>query len=642
MFGVSNNPAAIPAELVTNVFGAPHASIAFGPFSDGYIAQSSFLGCVQGVWDLGESGTMTLAIPNTPSGSGGSYKYVRVQVTQYRDSIYNQNAAVAIAGGTLVSQQQQTIQTVAPGRTWVVAQSVWRLGPPCPASESVVLTAGSNGSLIDQVVVDTLCLDFPCSSNITGNADAGQCSKANVTWTLPAVNGCTVTNVTSTPANGSTFLVGTTSVHSVITDGEGGTKTCDFNVIISDTQPPTVTCPANMTVARNPAQCGAFVAYSPTAADNCAGATAGGVPASGSLFPLGLTTVTCTATDAVGNVSSPCTFTVRVVDFTGDVPAFMPCWRGQPNSTFQQWAFSVSNNPASMPAELVTNAFGVPQASIAFGPFSDGYLDSSPFLGCVQGVWDSGESGTMTLAIPNTPSGSGGSYKYVRVQVTQYRDSIYNQNAAVAIAGGTLVSQQQQTIQTVAPGRTWVVAQSVWRLGPPCPASESVVLTAGSNGSLIDQVVVDTLCLDFPCPSNITGNADAGQCSKANVTWTLPAVNGCTVTNVTSTPANGSTFSVGTTWVTNVITDGEGGTKICAFTVTVTDNQPPVARGKNITVNLNALGQVTITGVALDNGSTDNCAIANWTVNPNTFTCANIGPNNVVLTVTDVHGTRRR
>jgi hypothetical protein len=516
MFGVSNNPAAIPAELATNAFGVPHASIAFGFGSDGYIASSSFLGCRQGIWDLGQSGTMTLTIPNTTSASSGAYKYVRVQVTQYRGGPYNQNATVSIAGGTLVSQQQTTIETVAPGRTWVVAQSIWRLGPPCPASESVVITAGPNGSLIDQVVVDTLCLDFACPPDITGNADAGQCSKANVTWTLPAANGCTVANVTSTPVSGSTFSVGTTWVTNVITDGEGGTRICAFKVTVADTQPPTVICPGDITVARDPAQCGAFVAYSPTASDNCGSATAGGTPASGSLFPLGLTTVSCTATDAASNVSAPCTFAVRVVDFTGDVPALAPCWRGQPNTTFQQWAFSVSNNPAALPAELVTNAFGVPQASIAFGYGSDGYIDSNGFLGCQQGIWDLGQAGTMTLALPNS-AGPGTSYKYVWVQVTQYRDNLYNQNATVSIAGATLVSQQPHLLRTVATGRTWVVDQTVWRIGPPCPGSESVLITAGPNGSLIDQVVVDTRRLDNISPAGTPTVGIQAEC--ANITF---------------------------------------------------------------------------------------------------------------------------
>jgi hypothetical protein len=60
----------------------------------------------------------------------------------------------------------------------------------------------------------------------------------------------------------------------------------------------------DFTVPRDPSQCGAFVLFSPGASDNCPGATASSVPASGSLFPLGLTTVTSTSIDASSNVSA--------------------------------------------------------------------------------------------------------------------------------------------------------------------------------------------------------------------------------------------------------------------------------------------------------------------------------------------------
>jgi hypothetical protein len=54
------------------------------------------------------------------------------------------------------------------------------------------------------------------------------------------------------------------------------------------------------------------VAYaSPTATDNCPNVSTTCVPPSGSLFPLGTTTVTCTATDTSNNTRN-CTFTVTV------------------------------------------------------------------------------------------------------------------------------------------------------------------------------------------------------------------------------------------------------------------------------------------------------------------------------------------
>ncbi len=602
LFGVSNSPAAIPAELVTNPFGTPQAVLAAGPFSSGYIEEDAFLGCRQGIWDLGQNGMLTLGIPNNSSATAGSYKYVQVQVTEYRDFLYNANATVSIPGATLINQNQTTIETTTFGGQWVVAQTIWRFGPPSPGSESVVITGGANGSLIDQVVIDTLSLDFPCPANIFAVADLGECSKSNVTWTLPAINGCTVTNVSSTPPSGSTFPVGSTLVTSVIQDSQGGSRTCQFQVNIADTQPPLVVCPANIIVPRDPLQCGAFVSFSSSAFDNCPGAASGCTPGSGSLFPLGLTTVTCLATDSVGNVSAPCNFTVRVVDLTGDLAANHPCWRGLAGSTFQQWAFSVSNNPASIPAELVTNSYGAPQGTLAAGPFSVGYIESDSFLGCRQGIWDLGQFGTLTIAVPNNPAASAGSYKYVQVQVTQYRDSLYNANATVSISGATLVSQSQTTVETTTFGGQWIIQRTVFRVGPPSPASESVVITGGANGSLIDQVVADTLVLDFPCPADITAAADPGQCSKSNVSWTLPAINGCTVTNVVSTPPSGSTFPVGTNPVIALIYDGEGGTKSCSFSVIITGGGADIAASIFPSANPAPLGEHLIYAITVTNG----------------------------------------
>src|SRR5436853_5364813 len=80
-----------------------------------------------------------------------------------------------------------------------------------------------------------------------------------------------------------------------------------------DTQAPQITCPANITVLATAGQCTSNVTFSVTATDNCSVTNTVSVPASGTAFPVGVTTVTNVATDASGNTSS-CTFTVTVLD----------------------------------------------------------------------------------------------------------------------------------------------------------------------------------------------------------------------------------------------------------------------------------------------------------------------------------------
>jgi extracellular elastinolytic metalloproteinase len=68
------------------------------------------------------------------------------------------------------------------------------------------------------------------------------------------------------------------------------------------------------------------------------------------------------------------------------------------------------------------------------------------------------------------------------------------------------------------------------------------------------------------------------------------------------------------------------------------DTEAPVVACQNITVALDANGTVTISSNDVDGGSTDNCDIASFEIDIDTFGCTDVGENNVLLTVTDVNG----
>ncbi|MCF8464950.1 MAG: hypothetical protein K9G41_08920, partial [Flavobacteriales bacterium] len=73
-------------------------------------------------------------------------------------------------------------------------------------------------------------------------------------------------------------------------------------------------------------------------------------------------------------------------------------------------------------------------------------------------------------------------------------------------------------------------------------------------------------------------------------------------------------------------------------TLTISDNTAPTAACQNITVQLDASGNVTVLGEDVDNGSSDDCGIASYTLSTSLFTCANLGANTVTLTVEDGGG----
>ena len=153
-----------------------------------------------------------------------------------------------------------------------------------------------------------------CPGNIITGNDPGLCS-AVVNYSAPASGGCGSTlPVTGSPPSGSAFSVGTTVVTCTASDG----TSCNFTVTVNDTQAPSITCPANVSIGCS-VNALAPAAFAATATDNCdpnPTITYSIQPGSG--FPIGITPVTCTATDSSGNQSS-CTFNVTraPLGFTG-------------------------------------------------------------------------------------------------------------------------------------------------------------------------------------------------------------------------------------------------------------------------------------------------------------------------------------
>ncbi|MDC1379624.1 FG-GAP-like repeat-containing protein [Algibacter sp.] len=96
--------------------------------------------------------------------------------------------------------------------------------------------------------------------------------------------------------------------------------------------------------------------------------------------------------------------------------------------------------------------------------------------------------------------------------------------------------------------------------------------------------------------------------------------------------------NVGANTVTLTVTDVNGNFDSKTAIVTVEDTIKPIVLTQDITVQLNATGNATITNEMVDNGSTDNCGIATTVLDISSFDCSNIGANTVTLTVTDVHG----
>jgi FG-GAP repeat/HYR domain len=142
------------------------------------------------------------------------------------------------------------------------------------------------------------------------------------------VNGVTVSSISVDASGQVTASVGAdcnasnASFTLRVTDSGGLFAEATLNVTVNpETMPPVIACPVNvvMTLPPNTMDTGMVVNYpSPSATDNC---TVSPIittsRASGTVFPVGLTTVNVTATDAANNQAT-CSFTVTVrYNFSG-------------------------------------------------------------------------------------------------------------------------------------------------------------------------------------------------------------------------------------------------------------------------------------------------------------------------------------
>ena len=403
-----------------------------------------------------------------------------------------------------------------------------------------------------------------------------------------------------------------------VTDSYGNTSSClSLVTIIDDTDPELIT-PESSTLIAEPGQCSIAVDFEAIATDNCyATVTYSHMP--GSVFPVGTTTVTCTAKDPSGNIIESF-FNITVED--KEIPSIDCPGRitvnalpglchaiavdlGVPEVNDNCGIQKVLNDaPAEYPVgdNIVTWTVWDVNGNANYCEQIVTVLDDEdPIAKCKDIIAEIGESGYATIAGSDI---NDGSIDNCSIQLLEASPNTFDYKDIGIVSVRLEVKDNSGNKNNCYSNVT--IQDNI----PPVARCKntSVYLDGKGEGSIRASDIDD----------NSTDNARIRTMSVS------PSMFYCA--------------DIGANTITLTVEDYGDNTSTCTSTVNVIDDRPPRARCNDIIIFLNADGTASITADQIDDNSSDNCGISSMSVEPDTFDESDIGRNTVTLTVYDNSG----
>lgn len=437
-----------------------------------------------------------------------------------------------------------------------------------------------------------------CRDDVVVTADTTQSGNAGRFVSYSAASGSgNCGSISNSPGSGSFFSV-SGSPHTITSSSSEG-PSCTFTVTVLDSAPPTISCPANITVTAESGEDHATLPSGPGAPtytasggdETVVGVRSDGTPATyddeGNVltpavvvpladpYPLGTTGILWTVTDAAGRTAS-CTQSITVQAVPRDTltiacPANITTTA--PSGSCENATVTVGE-PTTHPSDSHVTFVGVR---------SDGQALTDPYpAGVTQITWtatddtnDSVASCTQSVTVTGTDNVAPTLVIPANVSVTT------NSCSATLDDELGVATAEDNCAPSVNIVRTGVPANFVFPTG-------TTVITytatdASGNTAVGTQLVTvhENTPPSIVAPANVTAYTGPGATSCGAVVGdatlgTASANDNCPGVTVTRTgvPA-GNNFPVGPNVVTYTATDASGNTAVATQQVTVIDNTPP-------------------------------------------------------------------
>ena len=520
-----------------------------------------------------------------------------------------------------------------------------------PVTETIRYDDGICTEDVTVTTVDDVAPTIACPGSQNLAVDAACEAFAPLLATQAQVSdNCTAVadiSVDQTPVPGAPLTLGANLITLTAFDRSGNDASCTVTVTVVDQINPTVTCPANATVAVD-AACNYTVpdlTGGATADDNCSAVgdiQIAQTPVAGQVRNGDGTNVlvTLTATDEAGNTAN-CTYVLTLAD---SMPPELTC----PTVADQ----TLSNGPDGSCAYTLPDYRGQAQRRDNCSDFNQITLTQSPAPGTQVT-----QPGTTTVTITATDQAGN-------VSTCTFDQEVFDRDPPQLICGQFPPVMQNPgtcdyTVPDVVAASTITdncgVANGVTVSQSPAAGTtftgtfQNVTVTA-TDASGNSNICVTTLLPGAPVAPTIVCPADQTLVADADCAVPLPdytgqaTTDGCPPLTTTQSPAPGTAVA-GPTNVTLTVRNAAGVATSCTFLVDVDDQTPPtIACPATQTLAVDGTCAVPLPDYTGQAAVADNCDPAQGGVTvvqspaPGTMYTINDSPVTVTLTATDAAG----
>ena len=496
----------------------------------------------------------------------------------------------------------------------------------------------------------TCVLSCPLNRTVSANTTQGGQDGAIVTFDVDSSGDCGA--VTSSPASGTFFPLGTNTVNVSSANGGGS---CSFTITVTQTAAPTISCAADQTGTTSGSSNEATVTVDPPSATGTNVVVSGVRNDNRSLsdgYPIGTTTITWTAKEC--NNPPDCddpnarfaTCTQHIVVTSPDAPT-ISC---PSNKTFTSdcGGKTLTSSDIGTPTFTGSNATTAGQRSDNLDLYNDPYP-----VGTTAITWtvtdDFGRQASCTELITVNTNGND----TTPPTITAPPNVSFATSSCSRFVGEDEIGTPNASDNCSTPN----VSRSGVPLGNVFPTGVTTITYTATDGAGNTAVATQTVTVTesvnptISAPADVSVNTGAGATSCGTVVsdatlGTATANDNCPgVTVSRSGVPSGNNFPVGTTNVTYTATDRSGNTATATQHVVVTDNTVPVITPPaNVTVNTGpgatSCGTVVSDATIGTATATDNCpgvgAVSRTGVpSGNNFP---VGTTTINYSVTDAHG----